>query len=56
VGLSGGVFQNMLLLDMTIKLLREKGFQVLIHSEVPPNDSCISLGQALLAARIRGEE
>lgn len=56
VGLSGGVFQNMVLLEMTVQLLRERGFQVLIHSEVPPNDSCISLGQALLAARIQEGE
>jgi hydrogenase maturation protein HypF len=50
VGLTGGVFQNTLLLQMTKNLLEKEGFSVLIHSEVPPNDGGISLGQAFLAA------
>ncbi|MBR5357827.1 MAG: carbamoyltransferase HypF [Clostridiales bacterium] len=45
--LSGGCYQNTLLLDLTKKLLEEKGFKVLIHSLIPPNDGGISLGQAL---------
>jgi len=49
VALSGGVFQNMLLLDLTKKLLEEDGFTVLIHSRVPANDGGISLGQAVVA-------
>jgi hydrogenase maturation protein HypF len=49
VGLTGGVFQNLLLLELTIARLREKEFQVLIHSEIPANDGGISLGQAYLA-------
>ena len=44
--LSGGVFQNTLLLDMTKKGLEQMGFKVLIHSLVPPNDGGICLGQA----------
>ncbi|MCP5103063.1 MAG: carbamoyltransferase HypF, partial [bacterium] len=50
VGLTGGVFQNTLLLKLTKELLELEGFRVLIHSEVPPNDGGISLGQAFLAA------
>ena len=49
VGLTGGVFQNLLLLELTTARLREKEFQVLIHSEIPANDGGISLGQAYLA-------
>jgi hydrogenase maturation protein HypF len=45
--LSGGCYQNTLLLDLTKKLLEEKGFRVLIHSLIPPNDGGISLGQAV---------
>lgn len=50
VALTGGVFQNTLLLKLTKDLLEQEGFQVLIHSEVPPNDGGVSLGQAFLAA------
>jgi hydrogenase maturation protein HypF len=49
VGLTGGVFQNTLLLELTTARLKEKEFQVLIHSEIPANDGGISLGQAYLA-------
>ena len=45
--LSGGCYQNTLLLDLTKKMLEEKGFKVLIHSLIPPNDGGISLGQAV---------
>ncbi|MBC7188873.1 carbamoyltransferase HypF, partial [Candidatus Aerophobetes bacterium] len=49
VALSGGVFQNMLLLKKTSFLLEKAGFEVLLHSLVPPNDGGISLGQAVVA-------
>lgn len=49
VALSGGVFQNRLLLRLTDDLLSDKGFQVLRHSMVPPNDGGIALGQAVYA-------
>jgi hydrogenase maturation protein HypF len=50
VALSGGVFQNLLLLTRTLELLRNAGFRVLIHSRVPANDGGISLGQVSVAA------
>ncbi len=47
--LSGGVFQNRLLTGMCASRLRKRGFRVLLHSLVPPNDGGISLGQAVVA-------
>lgn len=44
--LSGGVFQNRLLLRMTEKRLENEGFKVLRHRMIPPNDGGISIGQA----------
>ena len=44
--LSGGCYQNTLLLDITKKALENRGFNVLIHSLIPPNDGGISIGQA----------
>jgi hydrogenase maturation protein HypF len=49
VALSGGVFQNMFLLQQTTHLLAREGFEVFTHSRVPPNDGGISLGQAAIA-------
>ncbi len=48
--LSGGVFQNVLLLERTVAGLEQAGFRVLTHSRVPPNDGGISLGQVAVAA------
>jgi hydrogenase maturation protein HypF len=50
VALSGGVFQNLLLLNATVARLEARGFRVLLHSRVPCNDGGISLGQAVIAA------
>ena len=51
VALSGGVFQNLLLLQAVAARLESLGFRVLLHSRVPCNDGGISLGQAVVAAR-----
>nr|MBA2494448.1 carbamoyltransferase HypF [Acidobacteriota bacterium] len=49
VALSGGVFQNMFLLEQTCRILKSDGFDVFTHSRVPTNDGGISLGQAAIA-------
>ncbi len=55
VVLSGGVFQNVYLLRRIKKGLKSRGFQVYFHKRLPPNDACISLGQAyILRERLNG--
>ena len=49
VALSGGVFQNRLLLRKTVRSLESNNFQVFTHRQVPCNDGGISLGQAVIA-------
>jgi hydrogenase maturation protein HypF len=49
VALSGGCFQNRLLLTESIQTLEEAGFEVLTHGQVPCNDGGVSLGQAVIA-------
>jgi hydrogenase maturation protein HypF len=49
VALSGGVFQNRLLLKLATAALQRAGFGVFTHHLVPPNDGSISLGQAVVA-------
>ena len=44
--LSGGVFQNRLLLHLTEERLGQEGFEVLRHHMIPPNDGGIAIGQA----------
>lgn len=44
--LSGGVFQNRLLLYLTEERLGQEGFEVLRHHMIPPNDGGIAIGQA----------
>ncbi len=51
VALTGGVFQNALLLDLTLKAL--DGVPVLIHTKTPANDGGLALGQALVSAARR---
>ena len=49
VALSGGVFQNTILTEQTLKVLRNKNFEVYGNMAVPPNDGGICLGQTYLA-------
>ena len=46
--LSGGVFQNRILLSLTVQALERAGFTVYTNQKVPPNDGGISLGQAYI--------
>jgi hydrogenase maturation protein HypF len=56
VALSGGVFQNALMLVRLKERLKKRGFEVLSHNLTPPNDGSISLGQvAVAAARLKRE-
>jgi len=51
IALSGGVWQNQFLLQRSQAALRAENFNVLIHHRLPPNDGCIALGQAMVAAK-----
>ena len=51
VALSGGVWQNMTLLQKSVKHLANADFEILFHHHVPPNDGGISLGQAVIGQR-----
>lgn len=53
VVLSGGTFQNRILLEKTENLLAKNGFEVFSHSRVPSNDGGIALGQLVIAAKKR---
>jgi hydrogenase maturation protein HypF len=54
VALSGGVFQNRVLLEYILKRLEAMSFRVYINRRVPPNDGGLALGQlAVAAARLR---
>ena len=48
VALSGGVFQNRLLVELLLPMLDEQRFTVLRQSQIPPNDGGVSLGQVAI--------
>jgi hydrogenase maturation protein HypF len=54
VCLTGGTFQNLYLLEHAVTALRSDGFEVFLHSRVPPNDGGIALGQAVIANQLLG--
>jgi hydrogenase maturation protein HypF len=56
VCLSGGCFQNALLLAGCLVTLRQEDFEVFSQREVPANDGGISLGQAAIACEILRSE
>jgi hydrogenase maturation protein HypF len=50
VALSGGCFQNKILLEELVRLLEADGLRCLLHAKVPTNDGGLALGQAAIAA------
>lgn len=48
--LSGGCFQNRILLERAYRRLTEAGIRVYVHQRIPPNDGGIALGQVAVAA------
>jgi hydrogenase maturation protein HypF len=55
IALSGGTFQNLLLMEQVLELLAGRGFTVYRHRRVPANDGGLSLGQAVLADAVYKE-
>jgi len=49
VGLSGGVYQNVLFFERIVARLQAERFTLLTHSDVPTNDGGLALGQVLIA-------
>ena len=53
VALSGGVFMNRYIVEQATRRLGEAGFTVALNANLPPNDGCISYGQAVVASASR---
>lgn len=56
VALSGGVFMNRYLIEHTLDALEKSGFTAAISRDLPPNDGCISFGQAVIAWAQKNEK
>jgi hydrogenase maturation protein HypF len=56
VALSGGCFQNRLLVERARERLTRAGYDVLLHQNVPPNDGGVSLGQVMIGAASLAEK
>jgi hydrogenase maturation protein HypF len=56
VALSGGVWQNQILLDLTRSALLKDDFVVFTHQLTPANDGGLALGQAVVANVIASRE
>jgi hydrogenase maturation protein HypF len=56
VVLSGGVFMNRYLIEHALPALEEAGFTAAINRDLPPNDACISFGQAVVALHSKNDE
>ncbi len=50
VVLTGGCFQNAVLLSLAARELRNRGFEVVMPCRIPPNDGGLAVGQAMVAA------
>ncbi|MFZ1398113.1 MAG: carbamoyltransferase HypF [Candidatus Promineifilaceae bacterium] len=48
VALSGGVFQNVTLLETAVRQLHQHSFNIFTHRLVPPNDGGLALGQVMI--------
>ena len=55
IALSGGVFMNRYLLESIFEALMHEGFTLAINRDLPPNDGCISFGQAVVALALNDE-
>ena len=56
VALSGGVWQNQILLSLVRDGLEQLGFHVYVHKQVPTNDGGLALGQAVIANYISAQQ
>ena len=56
LALSGGVFMNRYLIEHALAALEAAGFTVAVNRDLPPNDGCVSFGQAVVAWASNNEE
>ena len=56
IALSGGVFMNRYLVERSLAALEASGFTVAVNRDLPPNDGCISFGQAVVAWASNNDE